>query len=330
MNKTILILGIIFLLVGISLNPTIAVFNSDDVTPPVTTYSLDPATPDGNNGWYVSDVNVTLNATDDMSGVKEIKYRVDGGVIKTITGDNGIFIVDEDGDNLSIEYWAIDNAENEETHHIFTIDMDQTDPIVDLTYEIIEKENLVVLSVTAIDMTSKMNRVEFHVNDVIYETVYGSGPYYIWNQSMDLDFSVEGFISNISITDDYVKFFAIRVFACPVNTYYGYHWSYSAYAYDNAGNLKIDYIFEPEYSNQPLPIVKYTWYTFANDYEGHIYKHYIRALFEEEPINVTPGNINFQFDKLNNRLLIGNLFLRFLDHFPLLQRLLDIWRHVLV
>ena len=41
----------------------------DDITPPVTTCTLDPDTPDGDNGWYVSNVTVTLKATDDMSGV---------------------------------------------------------------------------------------------------------------------------------------------------------------------------------------------------------------------------------------------------------------------
>jgi len=302
------------------------ILSSDDTTPPITTHALNPPTPDGDNGWYVSDVTVTLNATDDMSGVMKIQYRIDEGPIWTIPGDYGTFNIDFDKENISVEYWAVDKACNEEKHNLFTIDIDQTEPYINVHYKIIENEKLVVFNATATDSKSKINRVEFYVSDVIYETVYGPGPYYIWNQSMDLDFSVEGFISNINITDEYVKFFAIRVSACPVNTYYGYHWSYRFYAYDNAGNLKIDYIDIPHYSNQHIPIEKYTWYTFANDYEGHIYKYYIRALFEEEPINVTPGNINFQFNMLNNRLFISSLFLQFLDHFPLLQRLLDIWR----
>lgn len=41
----------------------------DDTTPPVTTLSFDPPTPDGLNGWYVSNVTITLNATDNQSGV---------------------------------------------------------------------------------------------------------------------------------------------------------------------------------------------------------------------------------------------------------------------
>jgi len=40
--------------------------NDNDTTPPVTTISFGPLYPDGYNGWYVSDVTITLEATDDM------------------------------------------------------------------------------------------------------------------------------------------------------------------------------------------------------------------------------------------------------------------------
>ena len=39
-----------------------------DATPPRTTHELDPAEPDGDNGWYTSPVEVTLNATDNDGG----------------------------------------------------------------------------------------------------------------------------------------------------------------------------------------------------------------------------------------------------------------------
>jgi len=48
-------------------------------TPPVTTATLDPANPDGNNDWYVSPVQVTLQATDLGSGVKNTRYRINNG-----------------------------------------------------------------------------------------------------------------------------------------------------------------------------------------------------------------------------------------------------------
>jgi hypothetical protein len=49
-----------------------------DVTPPGTIATLTGTL--GNNGWYVSDVQLILTATDDIggSGVREIHYTVDG------------------------------------------------------------------------------------------------------------------------------------------------------------------------------------------------------------------------------------------------------------
>ncbi len=59
-----------------------------DVTPPTTTYTLNPAVPDGNNSWYVSPVQIQLNATDLESGVKNINYRIDGGNWQTVDFSN--------------------------------------------------------------------------------------------------------------------------------------------------------------------------------------------------------------------------------------------------
>ena len=51
-----------------------------DTTPPRTTHALDPAQPDGDGNWYVSPVEVTLNATDNDggSGVDRTEYRFAG------------------------------------------------------------------------------------------------------------------------------------------------------------------------------------------------------------------------------------------------------------
>lgn len=49
-------------------------------TPPSTVHTLTPTTPNGENGWYITPVQVDLTATDLESGVKEINYQIDGGV----------------------------------------------------------------------------------------------------------------------------------------------------------------------------------------------------------------------------------------------------------
>ncbi len=148
----------------------------DDTTPPVTTHSLDPPEPDGNNGWYVSDTNVTLNATDDMSGVKEIRYKIEDEGWNTISGDSGAFQVTEDGNDIIIQYYAIDNAGNEELITFFTIDMDQTKPIIDhdgVHLEAFKKcyfgDWYILFWTNATDATSGMDRVEMYINKGLHE-----------------------------------------------------------------------------------------------------------------------------------------------------------------
>ena len=47
----------------------------DDVTPPMTTATPDPMSPNS-NGWYRVTVLVTLNATDNESGVNATYYQI--------------------------------------------------------------------------------------------------------------------------------------------------------------------------------------------------------------------------------------------------------------
>jgi hypothetical protein len=158
-----------------------------DDTPPDSDHSYEPATPDGDNGWHVSDVTVTLTAADPEigcdaagSGVKEIKYTIDG-TPGTIEGDFGTFDITDDGEAVEIEYWAVDNVGNAESHNSFEIDMDQTIPeIEEVQWEAIKEDGkwMIYFTATATDATSGMNRVEMYINDGIYQTVTGGGPTY--------------------------------------------------------------------------------------------------------------------------------------------------------
>jgi hypothetical protein len=195
-----------------------------DDTPPVTVHALEPATPDGENGWYVSDVEVTLDASDPevlgvSSGVQMIQYTIDGGATQTIIGNHGTFVVDTDKDNLPVVYWGVDNVGNAESHHTITIDMDQTVPVVDMTYEWSNSANpgswWMWFNVTANDVTSGMDRVEYYLNGVLQDTVTGPGPDYSWK------FLYSG----------------------------GLHITITAEGYDIAGNMKFDEIIDPESIN---------------------------------------------------------------------------------
>src|SRR6267378_797180 len=74
-----------------------------DTTPPTTASSL--AGTAGANGWYVSNVTVSLTATDLMSGVAAANYRIDNGSWLAYAGP----ILLSDGRHL-LEYGASDVA----------------------------------------------------------------------------------------------------------------------------------------------------------------------------------------------------------------------------
>jgi hypothetical protein len=203
-----------------------------DNTNPVTERALNPENPDGENGWYVSDLEVTLTASDPLvedvsSGVKEINYKVGTGSWQTIDGASGTFTITQadDGNDVPVEYYAVDNVGNEEAHHTFTVDMDQTVPTIDLQYEVGEGNPiegwLMIFTATCSDDTSGMDRVEFFLNDGHQLTVTGSGPTYQWS------FVYHGGL-NIDIRAD---------------------------AYDIAGNMNSDIVEDPvptnyNYNNQ--------------------------------------------------------------------------------
>jgi hypothetical protein len=159
-----------------------------DNTKPTSSHTLSPANPDGLNGWYISDVTVTVTAEDGtqdwQSGVDFIQYTINGGAPHTIAGDHGSFKVEDDGEDIPVEYWAVDKVGNVESHHTFTIDMDQTKPQITLEYEVTGGNQWqgweLTWTATATDATSHMERVEFLLNGVLQETVTGPGPQYQW------------------------------------------------------------------------------------------------------------------------------------------------------
>jgi hypothetical protein len=161
--------------------------NNDDTTPPESDFPpiFDPPEPDGENDWFISNVTVFLNASDDLSGVKEIRYTIDGGPEQVITGSSGSFVLTEEGDDILVEYWAIDNAGNvENPKNSFTIDIDKTPPLVKLSVKIIFDKGwngwYILVHANATDAMSGMERIEFYYNDELQETVSGSGPEYVW------------------------------------------------------------------------------------------------------------------------------------------------------
>ena len=97
-----------------------------DTLPPQTTINI---TGDkGSNGWYVSNVTVTLTATDATSGVDKTYYRIDNGSWNTYTAS---FKISTEGIH-SLQYYSEDKAGNKELVKNVTIKIDKTKPSVSI------------------------------------------------------------------------------------------------------------------------------------------------------------------------------------------------------
>lgn len=93
-----------------------------DREPPVITLTLNPATPDGENNWYVSDVTVNLTASDTLSDVASIEYSLDGSPWTSYTE----FTLTSEGEHI-LDYRATDNAGNQRIKQEY-INIDKTPP----------------------------------------------------------------------------------------------------------------------------------------------------------------------------------------------------------
>ncbi|HHF55501.1 MAG TPA: PKD domain-containing protein, partial [Thermoplasmatales archaeon] len=96
-----------------------------ETSPPVTAFTLSPSEPDGNNGWYVSNVVVEFVAEDE-TGVNKTFYKIDDGEWREY---NGSFSVEEEGKHI-IYFYSIDYLKNAEEVKNFSIWIDLTLPYI--------------------------------------------------------------------------------------------------------------------------------------------------------------------------------------------------------
>ncbi|MEM3593088.1 MAG: thrombospondin type 3 repeat-containing protein, partial [Candidatus Micrarchaeia archaeon] len=93
-----------------------------DTQAPSTSMSI--AGINGLNGWYTSEVGVSLSATDETSGVAKIIYRIDNGEWMLYSGTFSI------GEGIHIiDYYSVDNAGNTEQWKSERIKVDKTAPV---------------------------------------------------------------------------------------------------------------------------------------------------------------------------------------------------------
>jgi hypothetical protein len=220
-----IVLIVMLLFIGMMINPASGnILSFDDITPPITTCTLEPPVPNGDNGWYISNVTVTLNATDDSSGVKAIYYRISGGEWKNQSGDIVIFILDHDCLKYGIiEFYAIDYAGNqEEIKSVDGIHIDQLPPEVNVTWTAYREGLWWYLDfiIIAEDNCSGCDcRIEFFINNELQEVIEGIGPDYVFT---------------IQWSEEFRKF------------------TFFFYCYDFAGNVAIVFINGSNITSHPF------------------------------------------------------------------------------
>lgn len=136
-----------------------------DKVPPQTVPSLSGVR--GRGDWYVSEVHVELAASDDDSGVREIRYTIDGAAEAIYAGR---LAISGDGAHV-LSYYAVDNAGNVEPVKKLTVNIDQTPPVasVSLSRTMIWPPNHkmvdVVVNGTTADSGSGVAAVDIAVHD---------------------------------------------------------------------------------------------------------------------------------------------------------------------
>ena len=138
-----------------------------DTVDPTIIISLDLSSPDGENGWYVSDVEVTLDADDATSGLASVEYSLDGGAWTPYTAP---FTVSADGSH-TVDARASDNAGNQGTAPQAAFMIDQTDPTISISLDLSSPDGEngwyvsdVEVTLDADDATSGLASVEYSLD----------------------------------------------------------------------------------------------------------------------------------------------------------------------
>jgi len=251
MMKRWMVIGILFILICSS----IPIFASMPVRDP----HVYLGGTQGLNGWYISDVSVSIDCP--------ALYKIDNGSWMVYTSP---FTMPGDGRHTLI---ATDNNSNPNWTEEYQINIDTTPPCVIITEQ--KTFTHIIFKAECSDATSGMNYVEFYMNDVFQE-VDREAPY---EWSYDgffepcLPFTLTGFTKKPYISENNITI--------PIRFGIGKECGSSmlvpeAIAYDNAGNnasaLTGIWVF-------PYFLIISQTFVVPNNYTGHLGRFFVHATF---------------------------------------------------
>jgi hypothetical protein len=165
--------------VGLQTTKSITVSNIDGLSPQAS-HSILPS------GWTNGTVSITVNATDDRSGVKEIK-KPDG---TTVQGSNVSFTVSQNG---KYDFEIIDNAGNKKVYSVTVTNIDKEAPSVTFSLNPTGWTNgNVTININATDAQSGVKRIQLPNGS----WVFGTTASYNVSKNGQYDFVVEDNVGN--------------------------------------------------------------------------------------------------------------------------------------
>ncbi|MGY5853493.1 MAG: hypothetical protein RTU92_08020 [Candidatus Thorarchaeota archaeon] len=152
-------------------------FPSFDSTPPTTIAEVDGS--HGTNDWYISDVTVTLEATDDLSSIEDTYYSSNGITWEVYTDPLEI----SDAGTIEIQYYSTDSVGNVETTNAVSINIDKAPPVTTVELSGTGGNNNwwisdVTVNLTAVDDVSGIAATFYSLDEIdwlLYENPFEIG-----------------------------------------------------------------------------------------------------------------------------------------------------------
>jgi hypothetical protein len=144
-----------------------------DLTAPSTSATVSATS--GYMDWYTNTVSVSLNASDNLAGVANIFYSVDGGSTQTYSGT---FSISSDGVH-TVEFWSADVAGNTETRQSVIVKIDANAPITQASVSGTAGTNdwyrsAVQVSLSAADIGSGVQNSYYRIDGGAVQTYAGT------------------------------------------------------------------------------------------------------------------------------------------------------------
>ncbi|HEX9339766.1 MAG TPA: kelch repeat-containing protein [Thermoplasmata archaeon] len=137
---------------------------SIDSAAPTVSASLPPPAA---SGWYTSPIPIEITASDALSGVASIFYRIDGGAWQTYAGS---FLLTAEGDH-TLEYVAVDSAGHRGSIQSTFVRIDTIAPVVSAPPARLVTTSQVTFSWTGTDAGSGIDHYEVRVDGGTFESV---------------------------------------------------------------------------------------------------------------------------------------------------------------